>query len=89
MKNIIILLIVVCFAGGCSHGKSRVGLMIENPPKILRDPLYTDYNARVEELERLYLNQEISYAEYMKKKGVLEDQYSQEADRRKLIVEGN
>lgn len=89
MKNMRLLLAVLLMFAGCSYGKQHVESMLDNPPRVFEDPLYVDYQQQLDALESRYLNQEISYAEYVEKKGDLEDQYTQEADRRQEIVEGN
>ena len=89
MKKIICALMVlgVCFCG-CSIGKRQVEFMLDNPPKLLRDPHYENYKEHVDDLEGRYLRKEISYAQYTERRQVLEDRYTQEVDKRTAIVEG-
>ncbi|HSV43891.1 MAG TPA: hypothetical protein VLJ10_04985 [Candidatus Bathyarchaeia archaeon] len=73
---------------GCAYGKQHVESVLDNPPKILTDPQYTEYEKQVNEAESRYLNGEISYADYVAKKQSLEDRYTRQADKQRMIVEG-
>ena len=89
MQKIIVVVCLAAWIAGCSYGKERVELMLDNPPEILEDSLYTETQTRMEELESRYLNGEISYAQYLEKKTELENRYKQQADHRFGIIEGN
>ena len=87
MKKMIIFILAVGLLG-CSYGKQHVEYMLDNPPGVLADPLYEDYEAHLDALERQYLRKEISYADYVEQKQELEDQYARESNKRIAIIEG-
>ncbi|MEW5894235.1 MAG: hypothetical protein AB1650_00510 [Candidatus Omnitrophota bacterium] len=87
MKKLLILLILSGLLG-CSYGKEHVELIFDNPG-VLEDSLYAGYQKKLDEIERQYLRKEISYADYIRLKQELDDQYSAEQEKRTRIIEGN
>jgi len=87
MKKMAAVLVCLVLAG-CSYGKQHVESVLDNPPEILTDPQYTEYQQQAGEAESQYLKGEISYADYVARKQALEDRYTRQADKQRMIVEG-
>ena len=63
---------------GCSYGQNY----LENPETFIRDPHFTDYKEKRDDLERQYLRKEITYVEYIEKKDRLDGTYDREVQER-------
>jgi len=87
MKKVAVVLGCVLLVG-CAYGKQHVESVLDNPPEILTDPQYVQYQQQVGEAESQYLKGQISYADYTAKKQALEDRYTRQADKQRMIVEG-
>ena len=57
MKRIAIILLLTAVIGGCAFGQDKA-------KRLLIDSDYEKYNQSEDELERAYLNDEITYLEY-------------------------
>ena len=64
-------LILAFFVTGCSFGVQDMG-------SLMKDPHYAQYQQSLDNLERQYLQKQISYAEYQDKKKEFEDNYVKE-----------
>ncbi|MCA9405243.1 MAG: hypothetical protein KC684_01805 [Candidatus Omnitrophica bacterium] len=85
MKNILVLLLGISLVGCAYEGRTLTDYM-EEPQTILRDPHFTAYKEKRDVLERKYLNEEITYAEYMEGLEALDNQYDKEVAQRNAIV---
>ena len=88
MKKYIGLMLCVMFVG-CNYGGEGFRTYLEDPQAYIKDPHYKHYQQDKEDLERKYLNQEISYVDYIEQKNELENGYSKEVERRRSIIESN
>ncbi|MFP4473066.1 MAG: hypothetical protein ACLFPX_04240 [Candidatus Omnitrophota bacterium] len=75
-RGMIVIILVLTLLGCSSMGRA------------LKDPNFVGYEDRMERLESRYLNDEISYAEYRQMRDTIEGEYQKEADRNRVIVEG-
>ncbi len=82
MKRWVIVFGLVAMAG-CSQLEGYV----ENPPSMLRDPHFAQYQEKQENLEKAFLHKEMSYSDYLQKKKQLEDQYTKEIEQRRDLIE--
>ncbi len=88
MRYSILFLICVALAAGCSFGERPVQSFIENPPKVLRDPAFTEYQEQLEALESRHLAGEISYAEYVAEQKEIQEDYDRQVRHRDIIIQG-
>ncbi len=65
---------------GC--GSQKIKAYIDDPKTLLADPLTVDLKANMAELERSYAKGEITYADYLEKKKILEDDYTKQVNKR-------
>ena len=78
--NKMIVGFVFLLAAGCSY--------LYDPKTILQDPHYAAYQEKLETLESAYLNNEMTYAEYLEKKKDIDDMYGKEVRDRAAAIEG-
>ncbi|MCK5214548.1 MAG: hypothetical protein KAR05_04275 [Candidatus Omnitrophica bacterium] len=88
MKRCVLFILLVLFAVGCSNGGSRIKMYMDDPKTILEDPMSVNHQDALDNLESRYLRKEITYAEYLKKKRQLEEDYAKEAQKMRDTVEG-
>ncbi len=88
MKYGMLLLMCVLLAVGCSFGERPVQSFIENPPNVLRDTAFTEYQQKLDAVESRYLSGEATYAEYVTEKKEIEEGYSRKVGRRDKIMQG-
>ena len=69
MKKLFVILLVV-FLFGCNY--------LEEPKYLIRDPHFTAYKEERDALERDYLQKELTYAEFIKKRDELDAEYDKE-----------
>lgn len=87
MKKFFLVLAVV-LATGCSYPKHNFESYVDNPGEILKDPHYADYREKMDALESSYLQKKITYVEYQDKKKDLEDQYTDQVNKRNEVIYG-
>ncbi len=64
------------------------GCATQEPIKnIIRDQQFSGYKAELDQLEKDYLKKDITYAEYLKEKKRVEDEYQQKIDDRQNLIE--
>ena len=88
MKKVILFFIMVILAG-CTYEGEKLKTYFEDPRTFIRDPHYSNYKQKRDNLESKYLNKEIAYSEYMEQMQNLDDTYSMEVQKRRDIIEGN
>ena len=71
---------------GCSIGREKAEMYMDNPEYIIKDPEFSDYQEKLDTLERSYLSKEITYAEYLEKKEALEKGYDTTIKKREKII---
>lgn len=86
MKKMLVVLVGVFVATGCSYEGQSIGSYFEHPTSIIKDPHYSKYQDEKDDLESAYLSKELSYADYVKETEELEDKYSQEVQERTEII---
>lgn len=89
MKKITGVVLALMLAAGCSYKGETLSSYLENPSTLIKDPHYTHYQENRDSLESQYLKKEITYADYMKQLGELDDQYSKEVQDRTDIITGS
>lgn len=77
--------VFLVLAGGCSG--ERVLAIMDEPVKLLEDPLSVDYRHDLDVLEQRYIRKEISYVEYLEKKHRIEEDYARQERKRRDTVE--
>ena len=75
-KSLLLFCMIVLF--GCTYGQDY----LKNPSSFIRDPHFTEYKNKRDDLERSYLHKEITYAEYIEQKNKIDEQYSKEVQER-------
>lgn len=85
MKNLIWLLSIGLLFGCTYDGKSLQSYW-EEPKDILKDPHFAEYRTKRENLEREYLNRDITYSEYIEKRDAMEKEYERDIQRRDGII---
>ena len=75
-KNLLLFLIIILF--GCAYGQDY----LDNPKSFIRDPHFTAYHEKRDNLELQYLRKEITYAEYVQQKDALDETYAKEVQER-------
>ena len=83
MKNIFIVLALL-FLAGCAE---RLESLMDDPGTILQDPGFANYQQKLDDLEKLYLDKKITYAEYLERKKKIDDDYAQETQEQKNSLE--
>jgi len=73
---------------GCSSGERPVQAFIENPPTVLKDTAFTQYQQELDGVESRYLAGEIDYAQYMDEKKDIENEYDRKVQHRDSIMQG-
>lgn len=88
MKKAILLFLMLILTG-CTFIREE---MLENysygPVGWIKDPHFAHYKKDCEALESQYLKENISYADYLEKKKVLDDKYDLEVQERNAIIRG-
>ena len=70
------------FLVGCTYQGKPLHEYLEDPRSIIQDPHFTEYKAKRDNLEHLYLTDQISYAEYVKQVDELDNTYNREVEER-------
>ncbi len=76
-KKILLFLCAIAMFG-CTYGQDY----LNDPPSLIRDPHFTEYKAKRDDLELKYLHKEITYAEYVKGKDAFDATYDKEVQER-------
>lgn len=71
--------VALLFCLGCSAGMERM-------ETLMKDPHYQKHQQALDDLEHVYLQKQISYAEYDEKKKELEDTYAKEVQQREQKI---
>ena len=67
-----------------------VGCSAADPVKnIIRDKEFATYSETLDQLESDYVQKKITYAEYLEKKQKVEDNYQQQIDSRRDIIQNH
>ena len=74
----ILLLFCVLVLFGCTYGQDY----LDDPGSFIRDPHYSAYTEKKDDLELQYLRKEITYADYIKAKDELDQTYDEEVQER-------
>ncbi len=89
MNNKMTLLFLTLALAGCTYaGERELGDYIHEPSAIVQDPHFANYKEKLDDLEKQYLDKEITYAQYLEQKTVLDDQYSKEVTERGQKIMG-
>lgn len=83
------LLVLVSVIAGCTYaGERELSDYINEPSTIIRDPHFANYKEKLDALEKQYLEKQITYAQYLEQKTVLDDQYNKEVEERNQKIMG-
>jgi len=74
----VLLFFCVLALFGCTYGQDY----LDNPQSFIRDPHFTEYKEKRDDLELQYLRKEITYAEYIEEKDGLDKTYEKEIQER-------
>jgi len=82
-------MLIICCAvfASCQYGTDRLNTVMDDPIRILEDPLTVEHKQDMADLEKRYLNKEITYAEYLEQKQKLEDEYTKQVQKRENWIE--
>lgn len=86
MKRIMVFCFIA-FIVGCTYEGTKISSYIKNPSTLLKDPLSVNYQQALDDLESSYLQKKITYAEYVKQKQQIEDDYQEKVQARTKIIE--
>lgn len=75
-KGLLLFCVVVLF--GCSYQQNY----LESPGAFIKDPHFTDYKEKRDDLELEYVRKEITYAEYMERRDQLDAIYDRQVQER-------
>jgi len=78
------VLLLVCVSG-CAD---KLETLTSDPVKLLEDPHFAAYQTDAGDLEHQYLQKDIDYAEYRRRKAALDQKYDQEVAERERILGG-
>ena len=81
MKRVVFLLFSL-FLAGCTYQGKPLHEYLEDPRSIIQDPHFTEYKAKRDNLEHLYLTDQISYVDYVKQIDDLDNTYTKEVKER-------
>jgi len=88
MKRIPILFFL--FLLGCTYQGKPLSEYLEDPRSIIKDPHFAEYKDKRDQLEHLYLTNQISYADYVKQIDELDNIYTKEVNERNAkLQDGN
>lgn len=83
-----ILLLIVMLAG-CAYEGKRLGEYLVDPKSVIKDPHFTEYQEKRDQLEKNYLAKKISYADYVDAVKDLDAQYAREVSERDQKISGD
>jgi len=61
--------------------------VVEDPGTLLQDPGFANYQQKLDDLEKQYLQKKITYAEYLEQKKKIEEDYEREVKKQKNSIE--
>ena len=76
------LLLFIFLFSGCAYEGPGLRQYLEDPRSIIKDPHFTEYQENRDNLEHLYLTDQITYADYVKQVDELESTYTKEVNER-------
>jgi hypothetical protein len=76
------LLVLACAVVGCSYQGKTFGEYLNDPQSLIKDPHFTAYKDKREQLESDYLNKKITYADYVAAVKELDNNYAREVQQR-------
>ena len=76
------LFLFILLFSGCAYEGPGLTQYLEDPSSIVKDPHFAEYQTNLDNLEHLYLTDQVTYADYVKQKTELEDTYTQEVNER-------
>ena len=85
MKRILMILLALGLAG-CTFGGEKVKSYLEDPKSFFEDPLSVKHQQRLDDLERQYIRQQITYAQYLEQRRALQEEYAREVQHREAII---
>ena len=77
------------FLAGCASTTERIESFVDDPGTILQDPGFADYQQKLDDLEKLYLQKKITYAEYLEQKNKIEEAYARDVKKQKNSLENS
>ena len=80
MKKILAFCFI--FILGCSYGGDKIQTIMDDPKTLLEDPLSVEHQQALDDLEKEYLHQNITYAEYLERKKQIEEDYARDVQKR-------
>lgn len=78
--RILLIFLLVIFLTGCTYDEAK------RLTTFMEDPHYAQYKKQLDSLEKSYLDKEISYAEYLRRKEQIDEQYTKEVQKRERII---
>jgi len=87
MRGLIILILCCGLCSACQYGPEKFATVVDDPIRILEDPLTVEHKQAMADLEKSYLKKEITYAEYLDQKQMLEDEYTRQVQKRENWIE--
>jgi len=74
---------------GCSYGGDKIQGYLDEPRTLFEDPVSVEHQQALDDLERVYLRKEITYAQYLEKKKRLEEDYVRDIRGRETMIGDN
>jgi len=87
MMKFFILILSCLLVSACSYGEQRIQKVMDDPIELLKDPLTVEHKQAMTDLEQAYLNEDITYAEYLEQKKQLEEDYTRQVQKREAWIE--
>lgn len=88
MKNYLIIISFLVLAG-CSYEGEKISTYLKKPETFIKDPHYKKYKESLADAETLYIQKEITFAEYNKQKKAINEKYEAEIQARQKSIESN
>ena len=82
MKKFMGIIALLIFTIGCQYSGPGLKGYLDDPSTILEDPLSVQHQDQLDDLESSYLKKEITYAEYVEQKQLLEDDFVRDVRKR-------
>jgi Tfp pilus assembly protein PilP len=81
MKKSIMLLLTLVLVG-CTYGTEKLQTYLDEPKYLIQDRHFDKYKTKRDALESEYLQKKITYAEYIERKKMLDENYAKEVQER-------
>jgi hypothetical protein len=78
---------MLVFLAGCAATTERLESIVDDPGTVLKDPDFSNYQQKLDDLEKQYLDKKITYAEYLERKKKIEEDYAQKTQEQKNAIE--